>query len=120
MTAIFDEELRPLGLISSQHTLLGCILRMGAATRAELSRANHMDRSTLTRNLQVLIDAGWVEEIADEARGRQRPLHLTEIGENLFFSSLPAWRAGQERAAKLLGREGWRAIKDVGDDLLRE
>ena len=119
MTSIFDEELRPLGLVSSQLTLLGSIMRMGVATRAEVARANHIDRSTLTRNLKVMMEAGWIEEVAGQVRGRQRPLRLSEAGEDLLFSSIPAWRAGQERAAKVLGQAGWNAIKTVADDILR-
>jgi DNA-binding MarR family transcriptional regulator len=119
VTGIFDEELRPLGLVSSQHTLLGSIMRMGLATRAEIGRANHIDRSTLTRNLKLMMDAGWIEEIADEARGRQRPLRLSKAGEDLYFSSIPAWRAGQKRAAKLLGQAGVGAIKTIANDMMR-
>jgi DNA-binding MarR family transcriptional regulator len=92
---------------------------MGLATRAEIGRANHIDRSTLTRNLKVMMEAGWIEEVAGQVRGRQRPLRLSEAGEDLLFSSIPAWRAGQERAAKVLGPAGWNAIKTVADDILR-
>ena len=120
MTNIFDEELRPFGLVSSQHTLLGSIMRMGVATRAEIGRANFLDRSTLTRNLKLMLDAGWIEEIADKVQGRQRPLRLSKVGEDLFFSSMPAWRAGQERALKLLGQAGMSAIKTVADSISRD
>jgi DNA-binding MarR family transcriptional regulator len=119
ITNIFDEELRPLGLQSSQHTLLGSIMRMGSATRAEISRASHIDRSTLTRNLQVMMDAGWIEEVADQAHGRQRPLRLSQAGEDLLFSSTAAWRAGQARAAEVLGQAGVSAIKTIADGILR-
>ena len=119
MTGIFDEEFRPLGLISSQQTLLGLILRLGEATRAEIGRASFIDRSTLTRNLNVLIDAGWVEEVASHVRGRSRPLRLSKAGEDLYFLSIPAWRTGQERAAKLLGPTALSVIKTVADDFLR-
>jgi len=119
VTGIFDDELRPFGLVSSQHTLLGSILRMGMATRAEIGRANHIDRSTLTRNLKVMMDAGWIEEVPDQAHGRQRPLRLSKAGEELYFSSIPAWRAGQKRTAKMLGPSGASAIKAVADDILR-
>jgi DNA-binding MarR family transcriptional regulator len=120
MTNIFDEELRVVGLVSSQHTLLGSIMRMGVATRAEIGRANHIDGSTLTRNLKVMMDAGWVEEVAGQARGRQRPLRLSKAGEDLLFSAIPAWRAGQKRAADMFGKSGLRAIKAVADDILRD
>jgi len=120
ITRIFDEELRPFGLQSSQHTLLGSIMRIGVATRADIARANCLDRSTLTRNLQLMMDAGWIEEIADTAQGRQRPLRLSKAGEDLLFSSMPAWRAGQERAANLLGQKGMTAIKAIADNLPRD
>ena len=119
ITNIFDEELRPFGLQSSQHILLNSIMRKGSATRAEIGRANHLDRSTLTRNLKVMIEAGWIEEVAEQAHGRQRPLRLSRLGEELLFSSIPAWRAGQARAAKLLGQAGVDAIKQVADKILR-
>jgi DNA-binding MarR family transcriptional regulator len=92
---------------------------MGVATRAEIGRANHIDRSTLTRNLKVMLDAGWIEEVTDQVQGRQRPLRLSRAGEDLYFSSIPAWRAGQKRAAKALGPAGASAIKAVADDILR-
>lgn len=118
MTNIFDEELRPLGLVSAQHTLLGSIMRLGVATRAEIGRANCLDRSTLTRNLKLMSDAGWIEEVADKVHGRHRPIRLSKAGEDLLFSSMPAWRAGQERALKLLGQAGMSAIKTVADGIL--
>ena len=119
VTHIFDEELRPFGLVSSQHTLLGSIRRMGVATRADIGRANCFDRSTLTRNLKLMIDAGWIEEVADKVLGRQRPLQLSKAGEDLLFSSMPAWRAGQERATALLGQDAMSAIKAIADSIPR-
>ncbi len=119
MTNIFDEELRPYGLLSSQHTLLGSIMRLGTATRAEIGRANCLDRSTLTRNLKLMVDAGWIEEVADSVHGRQRPLRLSTCGEDLLFSSMQGWKAGQERAARLLGQTGMDAIKRIADNIPR-
>lgn len=119
MTGIFDEEFRPLGLVSSQQTLLGLILRLGEATRAEIGRAARIDRSTLSRNLKVLIDAGWVEEVASRVQGRSRPLRLSKAGEDLYFSSIPAWRVGQERAAKLFGPAALDVLKSTADPFMR-
>jgi DNA-binding MarR family transcriptional regulator len=118
MTNLYDEELRPFGLVSSQHALLGAILRMGTATRAEIGRANHLDRSTLTRNLKVLMDAGWVEEVPAKIDGRNRPLRLSKAGTDLFYQSLDAWKKGQSRATKLLGKGGTATIKSIADELM--
>ena len=62
LTAIYDEELRPFGIDSSQFTLLVLIMELGPLSRSDLGRKNHHDRSTLTRNLQPLISQGWVSE----------------------------------------------------------
>jgi DNA-binding MarR family transcriptional regulator len=118
ITNIFDEELRPFGLVSSQQSLLGSIMRLGVATRSQIGRANHIDRSTLTRNLKLMTDAGWIEEVAEQAHGRQRPLRLSQAGEDLLFASIPAWRVAQVRAAKVLREPGLEAITAVANDIM--
>src|SRR6476659_3312901 len=71
ITNMFDQELRPLGLNASQFSLLVLIARMEGASRAEIGRANHQDRSTSTRNLQLVLDQGWADErIPDKGRRR--------------------------------------------------
>src|ERR1700742_1978312 len=63
LTNMYDQRLRPYGLSSHQFTLLVTIHRLGEASRAEIGRANHQDRSTMTRNLQLIIAQGWAEEV---------------------------------------------------------
>jgi DNA-binding MarR family transcriptional regulator len=69
---IYDEELRPFGLASVQFTLLVAVHQMGPATRADIGRFLHQDRSTLTRNMRAILSEGWVEEIHEGADGRKR------------------------------------------------
>ncbi|UFX48867.1 hypothetical protein HAP47_0006015 [Bradyrhizobium sp. 41S5] len=40
----------------------------GSITRAEIARLQHLDRSTLTRNLKLILCEGWIEEIRDNGR----------------------------------------------------
>src|ERR1700753_2218820 len=61
VTAIHDEELRPFGLGSAQFALLVVIFRIQPATRSEIGRFHHQDRSTLTRNLKIILSEGWAE-----------------------------------------------------------
>jgi DNA-binding MarR family transcriptional regulator len=86
-------------------------------SRAEIGRANHQDRSTLTRNLQVILSEGWVEEAPHEAGGRNRAIILTKAGKDLLRDGAPAWRAAQAKAKTLLGRDGVTAVMDIADDL---
>ncbi len=92
MTGIYDDDLRPFGINSPQFALLAVIHNMGPSSRAEIGRFHRQDRSTLTRNLQVMISEGWLEEIDNEAGGRSRPIVLTKTGKMLLHDAAPAWR----------------------------
>lgn len=109
ITSLFDQELRPHGLSSSQFSLLVLIARMNGASRAEIGRANHQERSTSTRNLQLVLDQGWAEEIMPE-KGRSRPIMISKAGRELLAQAMPAWRAAQVKAKQLLGVDGASAI----------
>jgi DNA-binding MarR family transcriptional regulator len=117
LTGIYDQELRPFGINSSQFTLLVVISRLGPVSRAEIGRYNHQDRSTLTRNLVLILSEGWVEEVQPAARGRSRPIVLTTTGKNLLNNAAPAWRAAQTQAKLILGKTGVAAVMEVANDL---
>jgi DNA-binding MarR family transcriptional regulator len=117
VTNIYDQQLRPFGLNSPQFSLLVVIFRLGSASRAEIGRVNHQDRSTLTRNLQLMLSEGWVEEIEHTAGGRSRPIALTAIGKELLRNAAPAWRAAQAQAKTILGGDNAIAVMSIADDL---
>jgi DNA-binding MarR family transcriptional regulator len=118
ITAIYDEELRSLGIISPQFALLVIISEIEPATRAEIGRYHHQDRSTLTRNLRIILSEGWAEEVQDERRGRGRPIVLTTAGKDLICKGAPAWRVAQGRTKALLGEDGVIAITDIANGIM--
>ena len=118
ITAIHDEEFRPFGIKSSQLVLLVVISEIEPATRAEIGRYHHQDRSTLTRNLKVILSKGWAEEIQGEARGRSRPIVLTKAGKDLVRNAAPAWRVAEAETKALLGKNGVIAVRDVANRLM--
>ena len=115
ITSIYDRAVRPLGINSAQMSLLATIARLDGASRAEIGRANHQERSTLTRNLALLLRDGWVEELPSQ--GRSRPIILSASGRKLLGEAVPAWRKAQIEARELLGDEGAAALIDVADAL---
>jgi DNA-binding MarR family transcriptional regulator len=92
------------------------IARMNGASRAELARAGHLERSTSTRNLQLLLDQGWAEEQA-ATRGRSRPILLSAAGRQLLETAMPAWRAAQRSVTRLLGEQGASALLSIANSL---
>jgi DNA-binding MarR family transcriptional regulator len=118
LTNMYDQWLRVHGINSHQFTLLVTIHRLGAATRAEIGRANQQDRSTITRNLQLVIAEGWVEEVEGATRGRCRPVTLTRVGKKLLKEAAPAWHEAQAAAVAALGKTGADAMLQMADQLL--
>src|SRR5271154_6160979 len=118
LTAMYDDALRPFGIGSPQFALLVIIFGIQPATRAEIGRYYHQDRSTLTRNLKILLSEGWAEEIPGEGGGRGRPIALTKAGEGLLVEGAPTWRAAQARAKALLGENGTAAITAIANDIM--
>jgi DNA-binding MarR family transcriptional regulator len=106
LAAVYDEELRPFGLKSSQHSLLVAVTKAGPVRRIELGRMLSLDPSTLTRNLAVMLKYNWIEEVPDDVDQRGAPVQTTSLGRKLLERSAPAWHRAQARAKKMLGREG--------------
>jgi DNA-binding MarR family transcriptional regulator len=116
ITSIYDQELRAFGVNASQFSMLVLIAHMGSASRAQLGRANHLERSTSTRNLQLVLSEGWAEEQQPE-KGRSRPIVLSEQGRALLAAAMPAWRAAQDKAKQLMGAEGAASLLQLAASL---
>src|SRR5262245_15118859 len=78
LSALYDGALRPLGLRVGQLNLLVAIARMGTARPSDLCRVLYMEKSTLSRDLEVLRRNAWL--IVDESGGRARPLRISPAG----------------------------------------
>ena len=119
VTSIYDEALRPFGIVSPQFALLLVIAKIGPASRAEIGRLHCQDRSTLTRNLKPMLSAGWIEEVQDGERGRARPVAVTKAGGRLLQEAAPAWRSAQRRTKAKLG-DGMDVVADIANGLMKE
>jgi len=117
VTEIYDHRLRVFGITAAQFILLSLINRR-PITRADIARLQHLERSTLTRNLKIILSRGWVEEVRDNADGRSRPIALTEAGKELLRKAEPEWRTAEIEATALLGTDGMMIIVSVADHIL--
>ena len=106
LSGIYETEMREWGLKSSQLNLLVAVAKAGPVRRIDLGKRLHLDPSTLTRNLKVMLKQGWVEERPDEEDQRSARLKITTKGRRLLESIAPAWKRAQARARQMLGNEG--------------
>jgi DNA-binding MarR family transcriptional regulator len=75
---LFDERVRGLGLTGPQARLLLSLERYPNENQAFYAERLEIEPITLTRIVDRLEDAGWVERQADPADRRARILHLTD------------------------------------------
>lgn len=68
-----------------------------------------MDRTTLTRNLKLLIKQQLVQSLEGEDR-RIRLMLLTQAGEQALRRAWPLWQEAQARIECALGRERFDAL----------
>ncbi|WEK05574.1 MAG: MarR family transcriptional regulator [Candidatus Devosia phytovorans] len=101
VTRLADRRLRPLGITAAQFTIITAL--HGAPNRSVTDVANSiaMDRSTLSRNLDLLERKGVVRTQGAE-KGNGRLCALTGDGETLLEQILPVWREGQAEFKRLL------------------
>ena len=114
VTNTYDQALKSFGVNAPQFSLLVLISKFGPASRAEIGRVNYQDRSTLTRNLALLLAEGWVRETPTEG-GRSRPIEISTKGRQLLALAAPAWRDAQAEVRTLIGEEAAAKIVSVVD-----
>ncbi len=112
LTAFYDDAYRPLGITASQGNMLVAVINRGTLSPTELGRLLNIEKSTLSRNLERMRKAGWIEV---RTSGRTHEIEATRAGRQLLVELLPQWRKAQNEAAGLLGDEGCATLRDVGD-----
>ena len=88
--ARLEAALRPLGLNVSRHRALTSIERLAPCTMRELAEFVAVDRTTLTRTVDQLADAGFVERTTPREDRRQVVLTVTGPGRRVCRRSLQA------------------------------
>ncbi len=102
VTQLYDDALRPAGVLATQLPLLAATGRLERATVTELAEAMVMDRTTLTRNLKPLERDGLVRTEPGKDR-RVREVSLTKKGQNVLVEAYPLWRQAQATVTRRLG-----------------
>ncbi len=100
----YDAEMSQCGLKTTQYSLLSHVMNLGPLRPVDLAAAMKMTASTLSRNLQPLIAAGWLE-VGAGADARSRLVRITESGEVKRREAQKHWKAAQQKLNAQLGVE---------------
>lgn len=102
VTQHYDHHLAGTGLKITQYSLLTHVDKLGPVAPGELARRMDMGASTLTRNLQPLVVAGWMT-VGEGTDARSRRVHITEAGRELRRQAQRHWKAAQLALNNKLG-----------------
>jgi DNA-binding MarR family transcriptional regulator len=109
VSRLYDQELRGVGLRTTQYSLLHHLSRSGEVRQRDLGGLTSLDETTLTRNLRPLINAGWVAVGTGEDR-REKLVTITPAGTAKLAEARPAWERAQARMRALLPEEAWQGL----------
>ena len=98
----YDGALAAAGLKTTQYSLLSHVFKLGPLRPGDLAQAMTMEPSTLTRNLQPLVSAGWVT-LAPGSDGRSRVVAITPAGQAKRAEAQQHWRRAQDSLNHTLG-----------------
>ena len=116
LTQLYDDAMAPASLRITQFSLLRMLLRDGPLRISDLAARQLLDRTALSRNLNPLVDAGYVE-IARGRDARTREVAITREGTAALDLAQPHWLAAQRAVAKRLGPKKLEALIGVLGEL---
>ena len=113
LTRVYDEALRPLGVQSSQLSVLVAVAMFGedGAMLGSVANALAMERTTLTRNVRPLERTGLLRVARSPDDARTRVIVLTRAGERLIESSYPLWERVTTRLRASLGAKNMTSLR---------
>ena len=109
VTRRYDKALRPFGITAAQFSILTSMVARPERSVTDMARSIAIDRTTLSRNLDLLVRKGLVSgHEADKGNGRL--VALTNEGNDLVQKLLPQWRQAQAEMRELLVAPDLKAV----------
>ena len=109
VTLFYEDSMRPTGLRGTQFALLVHTYAMGPIALSKLADAMATDRTTLSRNLELLEKNGLVR-VEDGDDRRTRIVSITDDGRKRLSEAFPYWKKAQDGIKKMMGEDDWSAM----------
>ncbi len=113
LTEVYDRVLTPSGLKVTQYVLLESILEDEAEqSMTDLAQKLGSDRSTIGRNVRILVRDGLVSLSRGSDR-REHTVHVTQKGHEAVSFARPLWQKAQTAVAATLGQDQLNTLKTL-------
>lgn len=105
VSQFYDQKLAPVGLRTTQFSILARLKRSGPQTINALAKEMVMDRTTLGRNILPLQRAGLIAVVKGSSDRRSKALHLTDAGAAKLREAVKGWEAAQRGFEAVFGSD---------------
>ncbi len=112
----YAQPLKEAGVTLSQTSILFLIGKFQTLSQSEVGKIRNLERSTVTRDLQRLVDRNYVHKTPHPV---SPILELTEEGKVFVETLAPIWQQAQDEAMNYLGEEGQQAMNILASLLKR-
>ena len=108
-TQFYDKKLKSVGIRITQFTILSFIATTENKTLISLSEELSMDRTTLTRGLNILLKDGLIKQIKSKD-SRKKVMKLTEKGYKILDEAIPLWLEAEDQILNQSKKFGFSVI----------
>ena len=110
ITRLYDSLMQGSGVRITQFTILSQLMLRGEMPIGRLAGILGMERTTLSRNLNLLEDNEWVSvNVGEDPRARM--IGITARGRGIVRRGFPYWSKAQAHIGNMLGADGEAALK---------
>jgi len=114
----YDQALVSCGLTGAQYSLLSHVVKLGPLRPVDLAKVLKVQASTLSRNVQPLVAAGWIE-IRAGVDARSHQVVATQAGVAKRQEALQLWKKAQQAVNQRLGFERVNALHALLDECMQ-
>ncbi|MCH8976137.1 MAG: MarR family transcriptional regulator [Proteobacteria bacterium] len=117
ITQFYENNLREAGIKPTQFSILATLANTGPIQLTQLANRLVLERTSLTRNLNVLERNTWIDIQPGEEDSRQRVVSLTRNGYKQLDCAIPYWQKAQKAIAKDMGQETITGLRTTLDEM---
>lgn len=114
LTKYYDKAFAEINLSVNQFSLLNDISILKLCNKSQLAQFARLDRTTVIRSLNVLIDKKLVEEVEDD-NNRKIGVQLTQLGKDSIVKGFEIWKETQFQITSIIGEKNIEVLKQIID-----
>lgn len=113
VTQLYDKLLQPTDLKITQYSMLANIAHQQSISISRLGEILLLDQTTVTRNINLLKQNGYVNLTRDPQDARAKIITLTDKGVEKLNEATPIWQDIQQRIIDDIGIEKYENFYDT-------